>query len=155
MLALVLPVEAHATVLAWNSFAALDTLYTGCKAEARAAGHAAVLETAGGVFALMLEIKIAETRPCAGGARRVKTRVAFLARYDLVIRCIQNEFAVSPYSGRFDSALHAPSFFPERLELSAVDFGKVALHIQHAAAVAGISELSDIIGSGTSYTLKK
>ncbi len=122
---------------------------------ARATGHAAVLETAGGVFALMLEIKIAETRPCAGGTRRVKTRVAFLTRYDLVIRCIQNEFAVSPYSGRFDSALHAPSFFPERLELSAVDFGKVALHIQHAAAVAGISELSDIIGSGTSYTLKK
>ena len=61
-----------------------------------AAGHAAILEAAGGVFALMLELEVPEPGVDARLARVVEAGVALLPGYDLIVRQVENKRFIAP-----------------------------------------------------------
>ena len=123
-----------------------DALRAESACRAGAAGHAAVLEAAGRVFALVLEPEVGESGPFSGGSGGIETGVAFLTGHDHFVRDGQDEFTVTPDAGGFDAAFEAPAGIPEFAEFLSVDPGEIALDVEDAAAVAFITEVPGIIG---------
>ncbi len=119
-----------------------------------AAGHAAILERAGGVFPFVLELEIRQTGVFARQPRRVEACVAFLARDDETRVHRQDQLAVAPDAGVVRERAAAPAGVPEAAQVEPLERFEVVFQIQDVTTGAAVTNLHRVVFGAARHAAK-